>query len=249
MSIEESSRSMGAAKRVWQSRRSRAARGSLAWAIANLALVGTLGGMSPTPSSAQPASDQASVAMSLDVARRLADAGQPEGLYQLGRFYEVGREVARDPMQAARRYESAAELGHVEAQYSLALLLTGADPGVPRSSGRSVEWFEEAAMQGHSSAQYFLALNLEAGVDGEPSPEVAFEWYRQASMQGHARAMGAVARLCAEGPGTLQRDLVKAHAWSRVAANAGEDVPWCIKRDFRPQLCPPSRIGTIGGSP
>jgi TPR repeat protein len=174
--------------------------------------------------------------MSLDVARRLADAGQPEGLYQLGRFYEVGREVARDPMQAARRYESAAELGHVEAQYSLGLLLTGADPGVPRSSGRSVEWFEEAAMQGHPSAQYFLALNLEAGVDGEPSPEVAFEWYRQASMQGHARAMGAVARLCAEGPGALQRDLVKAHAWSRVAANAGDDASLLRSRTLEGEM-------------
>jgi len=150
------------------------------------------------------------------MATRLADSDEVAGYYRRGRVYELGREVDKDLFEAARQYQLAAEQGHVEAQFSLGLLLAGAVPDSPRSPRKSFEWFSEAAQQGHTRAAYFLALSYQTGTGVEANSEMAFEWYRRSAKDGNGEAMNALARMYAAGAG-IRLNLANAYAWNEVA--------------------------------
>jgi TPR repeat protein len=156
----------------------------------------------------------------LKQAGQLAKAGRVEGYYRLGRAYEFGREVDKDLFEAARQYQLAAEQDHVEAQFSLALILAGAVPNSPRSPQESFKWFSKAAHQGHARSTYFLALSYQTGAGVEASSEKAFQWYRRAAKAGSGEAMHAMARMYTTGVG-IRSNLANAYAWNEVAGASG----------------------------
>ena len=51
--------------------------------------------------------------------QRAADKNNSSGMYDLARFYEVGRSVPKDLERARQLYQQAAALGNVEAQRRL----------------------------------------------------------------------------------------------------------------------------------
>ena len=159
------------------------------------------------------------------------DDDQIAGYYQLGLAYEFGRKVEKDLFEAARQYQLAAEQGHVEAQFSLALLLAGAVSNSPRSPQKSFAWFGEAARGGHARAAYFLALGYQTGAGTDSSSEKAFQWYRRSALGGNGEAMNALARMYAEGDG-IRLNLSNAYAWNEVAGVRGYD----LAQQYRDQL-------------
>lgn len=171
----------------------------------------------------------------LGEAARLASGGRMDEYYQLGRRHELGREVEKDLFEAARQYQLAAELGHVEAQFALGLVLTGALPDSPRSARKSFNWFDKAAQQGHPTAAYFLAMSYETGAGTAPNGERAFEWYRRAALSGNSRAMNALAHMYATGAG-IRQNLVNAHAWNRVAGASGFDAAARYEADLEVRM-------------
>jgi TPR repeat protein len=69
--------------------------------------------------------------------------GDPNAQYDLGRLYLEGQGLPKDPRQAARWLNLAAEKGHHQAQALLGhLLVTG--EGVPRQSARGLMWLTMA---------------------------------------------------------------------------------------------------------
>lgn len=156
----------------------------------------------------------------LAIATRLAEAGHAAGYYRLGRVYELGTDVAKDMFEAARNYRVAAEKGHVDAQYALGLILSGAVPQSPHDAHESFTWFQKAANQDHPMASYFLAMCFESGNGTAPNPALAFEWYRRAAQGGNAAAMNALSRMYATGAG-IRVNLPNAYAWNEVAAASG----------------------------
>ena len=172
-----------------------------------------------------------SLADELDLASALAEAGDPAGFYRLGRLYETGREVEKDHFEALRYYEEAANRGHLEAQFSAALIMLGALPGSPHSPNRAFHWFSQAAAKGHSMAAYFMAMSYRAGEGVSPDDQKAFEWYRRSAQHGNGRAMHGLAQMYASGEG-VQLDLARAFAWNRVSATRGYE-DW---KDFDAEL-------------
>lgn len=150
----------------------------------------------------------------------LAEAGDAVGYYRLGRLYETGSEVEKDLFEAARMYEQAANRGHVEAQFSAALLLMGAVPSAPREPERVFRWLSKAANNEHSTAAFFMAMSYEAGEGVEANPEKAFEWYRRAAQTGSGGAMNGLARMYASGAG-VRVDLARAYAWNQTSGTRG----------------------------
>ena len=66
-------------------------------------------------------------------------------------MHEAGRGVSQDLSEAARRFEIAANAGHAEAQYALAVMLrTGR--GRVRDDVQSLVWLKRAAAQNYPSA-------------------------------------------------------------------------------------------------
>jgi TPR repeat protein len=155
-------------------------------------------------------------------ATRAAETGSASGFYRLGRLYETGREVERDLFEALRLYEEAAERGHVEAQFSAALLMLGAVPESPRSPQRAFQWLTRAADNGHSMAAYFIAMSYEAGEGVAANSEKAFEWYRRAAQDGNGGAMNGLARMYASGAG-VRMDLARAFAWNQASGTRGHE--------------------------
>lgn len=85
--------------------------------------------------------------------------------YWRGENYRTGRDVARDPREARRWLEQAAEAGHSGALHSLGLMHRDGD-GIPRDESRARRYFERATAKGHVGSIAALADMLERGRGG-----------------------------------------------------------------------------------
>ena len=85
-----------------------------------------------------------------------AEAGNPQALYYLGGVYYLGKfGVEQDKPAAASCYLKAAQLGHVPAQYGIAVCLYDGD-GVEKDQKAAREWMEKAARNNSEEARTFL---------------------------------------------------------------------------------------------
>jgi len=84
--------------------------------------------------------------------RKAAEAGDPEGMRNLGAFYDMGIGVAEDPGSAALWYRRASDRGSSDAAYNLGSMYeTGR--GVPRDLGKAREFYQRAAKMGNAEAK------------------------------------------------------------------------------------------------
>ncbi len=95
----------------------------------------------------------------------LAQNGDRDALFELGRLYERGLGTTQDAVRAFDCYRRAASQGQVDAMYLTAVMLdkgrgTAADPQAAR------EWYRRAAKAGHVLAQ----KKLEADSADAPAP-------------------------------------------------------------------------------
>ena len=86
----------------------------------------------------------------------------PEAIHVLGIKYYHGRlGLQRDTKKAVRMWEEAAELGSIEALYSLGVVYYHGS-GVQEDKSKGIQFWTMAAMQGHAESRYNIG-NLEAG--------------------------------------------------------------------------------------
>lgn len=88
----------------------------------------------------------------------VADSGDPDAQYGLGRLYEIGPgEIRRDYVRAAEWYRKAAAQGIASAQNNLGLMyLEGR--GVPQDPRKAAVFWRAAVEKDHAIAQYNLGL-------------------------------------------------------------------------------------------
>lgn len=117
--------------------------------------------------------------------RLAAEAGDAEALYALGRVYDAAS-VNIDP-RVAEVWQHAADLGHVEAMYALAIAVGpyGRLPG---------RYLRQAAALGHAPAGY--ALGFTAFMEGEY--DEAETWWLQAAGNGSQLAADALETMRAD---------------------------------------------------
>jgi len=86
--------------------------------------------------------------------RPLAEQGRAGAQHALGKMYENGEGVPRDPVEAARWYRLAAEQGHTGAQFYLGGMYYAGE-GVARDYVQAFVWFSlsEAGGQGDFAAK------------------------------------------------------------------------------------------------
>jgi len=141
--------------------------------------------------------------------------GDANAQFQIGfHFQELGLQ-----RRAVKWYREAAEQGHAEAQYNLALCYYwGA--GVLEDKSEAVEWCRKAAEQGCAEAQYNLGICYELG-DGVPQDKLeGVKWFRKAAEQGFVDAQYNLGWHYAHGDGVAQ-DKSEAVKWYRKAAEQG----------------------------
>src|SRR6195256_2790773 len=89
--------------------------------------------------------------------RPLAERGDPEAQYRIGRMYEFGNGYAQDKAQGIAWVRKAAAQGHADAEQELGVVYATGD-GVKQDDAQAVAWFRKAAEHGDATAQYNLGL-------------------------------------------------------------------------------------------
>src|SRR6266498_2404727 len=123
----------------------------------------------------------------LEKVKAKAGADDADSQCELGRRYDDGEGVAKDPAEAVKWFRKAAEQNYAEAQFDLALCYTKGE-GVAKDQVEAVKWYRKAAEQNFAKAQYNLGLCYTKG-EGVPKDQVeAVQWYRKAAEQNFAKA-------------------------------------------------------------
>ena len=127
--------------------------------------------------------------------RRAADLGYGAAQFYLAKLYEDGRAgLPKDPIQARRWTERAAQSGERGAMHNLALYYYEGLGG-EKNPAAAGQWFRRAAQLGLVDSQYNLAKLYEGGYGVAENPAEAYKWYLIAARSGDAESRAAADRL------------------------------------------------------
>lgn len=113
----------------------------------------------------------------------LADKGDAEAQYYVGRMYEKGQGVSKDQEQVVRWYTRSAEGGYAPAQYRLAVGYAMGFAGLKRNDQEAVKWLQRSAEGGYKRAQKTLARAYAEGRFGLPEDPAKAEYWTKKSEQ------------------------------------------------------------------
>lgn len=148
-----------------------------------------------------------------------AENGDAEAQFNLGRMYDEGHGVPRNPYEAVKWYRLAADQGHALGEANLGVMYMSGE-GVPKDLAEAVRWFRLAAEQGDSTGQCNLGSMYGSG-SGVPRDDTeAAKWYRLAAMQGNALGQSNLGGMYLTGQG-VPKDATEAVKWFRLAADQG----------------------------
>lgn len=112
--------------------------------------------------------------------RPLAEKGDVEAQYYLGRMYEKGEGVSKDEEQLAKWYRRSAEGGYAKAQYKVAVAHAFGLAGTPRSDDEAIKWLRRSAEGGYPRAQKMLGRAYAEGRFGlARDPKQAEYWTKK----------------------------------------------------------------------
>ena len=161
--------------------------------------------------------------------RRVAEMGDPQGVYKLGVCYEDGKGgLTKDEAKAVEWYQKAAEAGNARAMCNLGICYEYGQGGLTKDETKAVEWYQKAAEAGNARAMNRLGYAYEYGKGGLTKDETkAVEWFQKAAEAGEATAMYNLGVCYELGKGRLTKDEAKAVEWYQKAAEAGEATAMC----------------------
>ena len=171
--------------------------------------------------------------------RPLAERGDPEAQYRIGRMYEFGNGYPQDKAQGIAWIRKAAAQGHADAEQELGVIYATGD-GVKQDNVQAVAWFRKAAEQGEATAQYNLGLMYAKGQGVPRDYAQAFDWWRKSAVQGNADAQFKLAVVYHNGQGAAQ-DEVFALANATIAARNGDKENIDYRNEIAKSLTPEQR--------
>ena len=171
--------------------------------------------------------------------RPLAERGDPEAQYRIGRLYEFGNGYPKDQAQGIAWIRKAAAQNHVDAQQELGYIYATGD-GVKQDDVQAAAWFRKAATAGDAQAQYNLGLLYAKGAGVAKDYAQAFDWWRKSAAQGFADAQFKLAVVYHNGQGA-PKDEVLALAHATIAARNGDKENIAYRDEIAKPLTPEER--------
>jgi TPR repeat protein len=146
----------------------------------------------------------------------LAESGDPEAQYWLGRIYEAGRLLPLDQEKSSFWYQKSAEQGYAAAEYRVCQMQANQDA---LEFERCI-W--RAAEKGVPEAQFWLGVAFEQNLwFGVTDKQEALRWYQRAAEGDLPDAENELGARYQDGDG-VEQSYVQAAYWFRKAA---EHVP------------------------
>ncbi len=165
---------------------------------------------------------------------KAAEQDHVDAQYDLGLCYLNGSELVAERTRvkaelagvamtkegmAVNSFTSAADRGHVGAQYHLGLCYLNGN-GVAVNKEEAVRWFYKAVEQGHVNAQYHLALCYYNGNGVGVNEKEAVYRFEKAAKQYHADAQYHLGLCCLNGEGVAKNEK-EAVEWFKKAERQG----------------------------
>lgn len=161
-------------------------------------------------------------------AAAVADAENPESLYQLHLIYEKGKK--EDNVLIDIGYSRSVLMEAAQLKYPLALFKVGqclqrGDAGFTRDIREAFNFFNEAASRGNAEAMFelsgfYLTGNAELTIKADTAE--AFRRAKASADLGYAKAMYGVGVYCEQGIGLAEADREGSLDWFFRAASAGD---------------------------
>jgi TPR repeat protein len=146
----------------------------------------------------------------------MAESGDPEAQYWLGRIYDAGRLLPLDKQKSAYWYQKSAEQGYAPAEY----WVCGKRANQDELEYERCMW--RAAEKGVPEAQLWLGVAFDQHLwFGVTDEQESLKWFRKAAEQGNPDAEATLGMRYELGDG-VEQDYAKAAYWFRRAA---EHVP------------------------
>jgi TPR repeat protein len=149
---------------------------------------------------------------------RLKDSGEGWQLKVADR-YSIGLDLPKNPVEARRWYEIAADTGDARAAVKIARMYE-IGLGAPRDPAQALFWRKKAAALGDSESEYIVAWSFSSGQGVAQDPVEALKWFTKAAEHGNTSAPIALADAYFYGKGT-ERDPAKAGKLLKDAADRG----------------------------
>jgi TPR repeat protein len=160
--------------------------------------------------------------------RKAADKGSTSAMVELGVLLANGSGVARDPAQARKLFERAAEAGNPRGVANLAALSTSA--GAPADPGKARALLAKAAETNSAEAQYQLGVMIADGVGGPKDDVAARALFEKAAAQDHPAALERMGAFAQSGRGGPQDSSAAKTYYEKAAALGNEDAKAALKR-------------------
>src|SRR5215470_12867199 len=151
--------------------------------------------------------------------RKAADKGSTSAMVELGVLIGTGNGVAKDPAEARKLFERAAEAGNARGVTNLAALSDGA----PSDPVRARALLAKAAGANSAEAQYQLGVMTADGVGGPKDDVAARAWFEKAASQNHPGALERMGDFAESGRGG-PKDTAAAKAYYEKAAALGNET-------------------------
>ena len=131
----------------------------------------------------------------LDKLRKAANLGHSPAQFYLAKLYtDGGAGLKKDPVEARRWTERAAEGGNRAAMHNLGIALAQGQGG-PKNLTLAAEWFRKAADLGLVDSQYNLGVLYEQGRGVTQNAAEAYKWYLIAARSRDELALDNAARV------------------------------------------------------
>lgn len=152
----------------------------------------------------------------------MANAGNPEAMFQLGWSYLSGSKVFqrdKNPDKGWKWLEGAAEKENADALYHLGDMYKSGEH-IDQDFKKASEYFHKAARQGHANAQFELAQMYHRGYGVAEDLLKAASLYEKGAEQGHTESQFHLGTLYFEGSG-VEKNMSTAEEWLCSAAVHG----------------------------
>ncbi len=121
----------------------------------------------------------------------LAEAGNAEAQFRVGRLYSFGESADKDGDKAVHWYKNAASLGHTIAMHNLAYILKVGEK-VGRDVDEAIIYYTLAAESGYVISQFGLGITFATLEDKYRNFSLAYKWLYIAMKNGHIEAMDTI---------------------------------------------------------
>ncbi|MEP2776594.1 MAG: tetratricopeptide repeat protein [Luteolibacter sp.] len=161
-------------------------------------------------------------AQAVDIAKPLAEKGNPDAMYLLGFAHETGNGAELSPEKAMQYYRQGMDKGHVDSLYRLVFLLMATGDKAKLEEARTIleiQSLKDPMTAGRILGEAFLLGRFTS----EPDSDKAVTWWEKASKNGDVPSMFFLARLYDGQFGFPEKKSPeKAMTYFEKAANAGD---------------------------